>query len=87
PYHDNIPSFGEWGWWIGGRNNLYSKEKIRRLLENIDNFEVMTKYLTPELVKASIQFGKNQLFTESADINMLADTILYDYYLTAWKRN
>ncbi len=87
PFHDNIPSFGEWGWWIGGRNNLYSKEKIRRLLENIDNFEVMTKYLTPELVKASIQFGKNQLFTESADINMLADTILYDYYLTAWKRN
>ncbi|MCK5543832.1 MAG: polyamine aminopropyltransferase, partial [Desulfobulbaceae bacterium] len=86
PYHDNIPSFGEWGWWIGGRDSRYSKESIRQLIENIDNFEVMTKYLTPELVNASVQFGKNQLFTEADDINVLADSRLYDYYLTAWKR-
>ena len=23
PYHDNVPSFGEWGWWIGGHEKHY----------------------------------------------------------------
>ena len=37
PYHDNVPSFGEWGWWIGGSAELYRPEKLRSILLGIED--------------------------------------------------
>ncbi|MCP4685352.1 MAG: spermidine synthase, partial [bacterium] len=32
PYHDNVPSFGEWGWWIAGRKERYAAEDLQTKL-------------------------------------------------------
>ena len=85
PFHDNVPSFGEWGWWIGGRQERYSAETIETRMRNTERFEVSTKYLTPALLKASLAFGKNQLKTDDLEINTLLNGLAFTYYLNAWQ--
>ncbi len=85
PYHDNVPSFGEWGWWIGGAGELYRPEKLRSILLGIENVSVETRYLTPDLIRASLHFGKTQLTTEETSITTLTDSNVLQYYLQAWK--
>ncbi len=86
PYHDNVPTFGEWGWWIGGRVERYSTETIAQKLRTTDTFEVSTKYLTPELVHASLIFGKNQLKSLNSNVNTIDNNVAFAYYLKAWQR-
>lgn len=86
PYHDNVPSFGEWGWWIGGRQERYSASLIRSRLASLKPFTVPTRYLTPALVASSLEFGKNQLESTYQDVNVLVDSRVYEYYLQGWQR-
>jgi spermidine synthase len=86
PYHDSIPSFGEWGWWIGGRDDRHSESQLREAMQNLKPFSVPTRYLTPELVGASLIFGRGQLDTLETSINTLTRDAVYRYYLEAWKR-
>ena len=86
PFHDNVPSFGEWGWFIGGNMNFYSKETLKAKLRNLSDLGVPTKYLIPELIHSSLYFGKDQLFTNNSDITSVASNNVYLYYLKAWQR-
>jgi spermidine synthase len=87
PFHDNVPSFGEWGWWIGGKREMISEENLREKLKSIQKLEVAVRYLTPALIRASLQFGKDQLATSHTDINTVMSNRLYDYYIEGWQRN
>lgn len=86
PYHDNVPSFGEWGWWLGGNTTLNSTERLKAQIEEIKTFSVETRYLTPALVKGSLVFGKNQLLSINSDISTITGSQVYKYYLKAWKQ-
>lgn len=85
PFHDNVPSFGEWGWWIGGRDTFYSETKLKHALSDTPNLTRHTKYLTSELTRASLHFGKNQLETDQQSVNTITNPCIYNYYLEAWK--
>ena len=85
PYHDNVPSFGEWGWWLGGRRESWSPAKLRWKLAAVNKLEVPTRYLTPELIRASLSFGRGQLETRETRITTLANHAIYDYYLKGWQ--
>ena len=84
PYHDNVPTFGEWGWWIGGHDYVYGPEKIRSRLEGVDSLHVDTEYLNPELIGASLVFGTNYFDFEPDDISTLSSPRVYSYYLMGW---
>ncbi len=85
PYHDNVPSFGEWGWWLGGRADRYSAETIYKRLRSINDVKVPTSYLTPALIKASLSFGKDQLKSKETEINTLTNGLAFTYYVNAWQ--
>ncbi|MEA1924014.1 MAG: polyamine aminopropyltransferase [Pseudomonadota bacterium] len=85
PYHDNIPSFGEWGWWIGGHRVRWSTNGLKSKLEQTTTLAVPTCYLTPELINASLNFGKNQLNTNANEINTLVNHKIFTYYLKGWQ--
>ncbi|MCD6291871.1 MAG: spermidine synthase, partial [Deltaproteobacteria bacterium] len=85
PYHDNVPSFGEWGWWIGGRQERWSTKGLRKRLEQITSITVPTRYLTPNLIHAALDFGKNQLKTKENEINTLVNHKIFTYYLKGWQ--
>lgn len=92
PYHDNVPSFGEWGWWLASLRPIDSNPsatsislKTRILqLKNAD-LKVKTKYLTTTLVKGSLFFGKDQLKSSYSDYTTLTESRVYHYYLQGWK--
>ncbi len=89
PYHDNVPSFGEWGWWIGGHQERWAAEELpkslKETLKQTTKLEVPTRYLTPELIHASLNFGKNQLDSEENEINTLVNHKIFTYYLKGWQ--
>ena len=84
PYHDNVPSFGEWGWWICTKRNTYTENELRQRLEGIEAMTVDTRYITADLIRASMIFGKNQLFSDNSDVTTLTRTFVHDYYLQGW---
>jgi spermidine synthase len=85
PYHDNVPSFGEWGWWIAAKADKISEQTIVHRLKTLGTIPVETSYLTPELVNSSLFFGKNQLNSETKTINTITNNLIYDLYLNSWQ--
>ena len=85
PYHDNVPAFGEWGWWIGGRDDFYQRDAISDKMEAIDRIFVKTRYITPALIKASTEWGKDVLATTYNDTTTISSPKAFEYYLDAWK--
>ncbi len=85
PYHDNVPSFGEWGWWIGGNARLYETKSILGMVEEAQTINEHTRYLTPEVMQASFTFGKGQLQAERDGITTLTSSTIYQLYLKAWE--
>lgn len=82
-YHHNIPSFGDWGWFLAGET--IDKERIVRGFQKLDSFDVNTSYLSPKLFLASLEFGKNQLISSRKDINTLMEpALLFIYTHNAW---
>ncbi|MCF6311974.1 MAG: polyamine aminopropyltransferase [Verrucomicrobiales bacterium] len=91
PYHDNVPSFGEWGWWIATLNSKTTNPsdtsislKTRILQLDHSDLKVNTRYLTTTLVKASLFFGKDQLHSPYSDYTTLTESRVYHYYLQGW---
>ncbi len=85
PYHDNVPSFGEWGWWIGGNAKLYDADRIRGMVGENRVMNEHTRYLTPEMMQASFIFGKGQLEARHDGITTLTSSTIYQLYLKAWE--
>lgn len=85
PYHDNVPSFGEWGWWLGGNKNRWSAQTLKKALAEVKKITVATRYLTPELIHASLYFGKDQLISDETAINTLVNHKIFTYYLQGWQ--
>jgi len=98
PYHDNVPSFGEWGWWLGRMLSVETKPSVevspmhfyndlqnQILTMNEDNMIVEMKYLTLMLMKGSLDFGRGMLDSEYHDTTTLTENRVYHYYLQGWK--
>lgn len=83
PFHENVPSFGEWGWWIAGRDQEITAAEIRTRMRSITDLAVPTRYITPELIAASLLFGKGALKTEETEINTMLNCMIYLYYSRA----
>jgi len=79
PYHYNIPSFGDWGFYIAGKNNKY-QSKITDM-----KITVNTKFLTEDVFKSALVFGKNELMSNDKSINTLMEPkLFYIYNNNSW---
>lgn len=84
PYHDNVPSFGDWGWIMAWKNR--DEGEIRKRIAATETFGVDTAYLTPDAFRAALSFGKGSLATSETRINTLMEPALLTYYLDeSWK--
>jgi len=86
PYHDNVPSFGEWGWWLGRVISPNHQEKLKSQISALteNDFQSNSKYLSVDLIKSSLIFGRNQLISQHSDITSLTESKVYYYYLQGW---
>lgn len=87
PIHQHVPSFGDWGWWIAGHKESYGGETLKNTLESDHAIPANVRYITSELIKGSLLFGKNSLNSDLQDVNSLLDKKIYHHYEKALARN
>ena len=83
PYHENVPSFGDWGWFLAWHADV-SADKIDERIQQI-HFPVETRFITPEVFKSELVFGKHALDSTNKEINtLLHPTLLTLYNHESW---
>lgn len=80
PYHDNVPSFGDWGFWLCWKDQIV-ESKVQSRIAQIDSFAVSTRYLTPEVFRRAMVFGKGWLSAKNTEVNTLMHPVLLQYYV------
>jgi len=78
PYHENVPSFGDWGWYLCTRSTIDKNRLINRISSL--EFRVPTLYLTPKVFQSQTVFGKGMLTTQNTEINTLLFPVLLTLY-------
>ena len=80
PFHDHVPSFGDWGWHLAWRGGP-SVEEMRERLRQADPLPVPTDYVSPEVINSVFVFGKNTLtLDENVHINTKFRPVILAYY-------
>lgn len=86
PYHDNVPSFGEWGWYIGWKKANGRREDILEKIMSMKTTPVKTRYITPDLIRSSLVFPRKWLEKmDEVKVNTRMNPVLVSYYNSAWK--
>lgn len=81
-YHDNVPSFGEWGWTIGSKSGASPLTRLNKLTE----LPVAHQWLNLAILKASFIFPNN-FYQDKEDIeaNILGSHTIYQLHQKAWQ--
>lgn len=81
-YHDNVPSFGEWGWTIGAKRGASPLAR----LEALKQLPVKHSWLNLAILKSAFIFP-NDFYKDEAsiDINTLGSHTLYQLHQKAWQ--
>ncbi len=85
PIHHTVPSFGDWGWWIAGHQERYGEKGLQERVSNGRLPVSETRYLTRDLIRSSLYFGKGSLKTDQQDINTILDDRIFRHYQKAWQ--
>lgn len=85
PIHHTVPSFGDWGWWIAGHQERFGEKGLSERIRNGRLPLDETNYLTRDLIRSSLHFGKGSLKTDNQDISSILDDRIFRYYQKAWQ--
>jgi spermidine synthase len=86
PYHANVPSFGEWGYYLGVCGNQKREALLFNKIAALQQFGAATVYATPEFFRASLVFPKGWLESSKAGVNTISNPVLLELYLhEAWR--
>ncbi|MDR4503363.1 MAG: polyamine aminopropyltransferase [Candidatus Scalindua sp.] len=81
PYHNNIPTLGEWGWCLGMREETITFDMLKSKVMKIDLENIPTQFLNNEAIISMIHFGKGILNKkEAVKINTILNPVLVQYY-------
>ncbi len=84
PYRQNIPSFGDWGYYLAWTNQE-TPAQVKQRLSSLNRFQVDSEFITPELLAASFAFGKGELVSESNCVNtIMMPCLLKNYLEKSW---
>lgn len=86
PIHHSVPSFGDWGWWIAGHKERWGKTGLGLRLTERSVLPDSTRYITGELIRSSMIFGKHGLTSDNQEINTILRDRVYFYYQSAWAK-
>ena len=78
PFHENVPSFGDWGWYIAWHSNIRT-EKVMGKIDRL-SIDVPTKFISPKVFRKELIFGKDELITKNKLINTILHPVLLNIY-------
>ncbi|MCP4411039.1 MAG: polyamine aminopropyltransferase, partial [Gammaproteobacteria bacterium] len=80
PYHNQIPTLGEWGWCMGMRKDVVTNERLKKELLKID-LTIPTTFLNKDAIVSMVHFGKGVLDKEEdIEVNTILNPVLVKYY-------
>jgi spermidine synthase len=89
PYHNQIPTMGEWGWVVAGKTLDVDRAELKRRLVAENFAGIPTRFLNRDAMISMIHFGKGVLDDDSirsVKINTEFDPVLYRYYMAgSWE--
>ena len=81
PYHNHIPTLGDWGWCLGVKKEVATLDQLKKEIVNVDLNDLHTKFLNNDAVMSMVHFGKGILeLKNSVEINTVLDPVLVKYY-------
>jgi spermidine synthase len=81
-YHDNVPSFGEWGWTIASKLGNSPRQRLQQL----SVIPVTQHWLTLELMLAAFNFPQDfYQHKHKIPVNYLGSHTLYQLHQQAWQ--
>jgi spermidine synthase len=81
-YHDNVPSFGEWGWTIATKLGASPLNRLKALNE----LPIKHRWLTLPLLISSFEFPQNfYLKKDDIPVNYLGSHAIYQLHQNAWR--
>ena len=81
-YHDNVPSFGEWGWTIASKIGASPLTRLK----NIADFPTPHHWLTLPMTINAFEFSKGFYEdSESVPVNYLGSHAIYQLHQKAWQ--
>jgi spermidine synthase len=84
PYHENVPSFGDWGWIIGSPS--MASNALTDRAQSLDSFPVDTLAVDNSVFHRSLIFNKGALKSANNEISTLLRPTVFNYYTyEAWK--
>ncbi len=81
-YHDNVPSFGEWGWTIAAKTGLSPLQR----LNNLQALPIAHTWLNLAILKAAFVFPNNFYENKNEiEVNTLGSHTIYQLHQKAWQ--
>lgn len=77
PYHDYVPSFGEWGYTMAMQRGSYTLP---------DSFPPGLRYLNKAVLEQMLYFPADMRATQPVAVNRLDNQVLVDYFEQEWGR-
>ena len=85
PYHENVPSFGEWGWYLAWREGGDEENMLRRI-DGLTELSVGTRYLTADVLRGAFRFGRGWLDGAAGiEVNTKMRPVLVRYLREGWR--
>jgi spermidine synthase len=85
PYHDNVPSFGDWGFILAWKGRAIPDGAVRKRIAAMD-IGVPTRYITSDVFRSALIFGKGRLESENREISTLMRPVILELYTReGWK--
>ncbi|GLX79565.1 polyamine aminopropyltransferase [Thalassotalea insulae] len=82
-YHDNVPSFGEWGWTIAAKMGNSPRQRLQQLT----SFPVKQHWLTLPMLLGSFEFPNDFYHNkQNVPVNYLGSHKLYQLHQQAWQQ-
>ena len=81
-YHDNVPSFGEWGWTIASKTGAAPLTRLQKL----DKLPVQHHWLTLPMITNAFDFSRDFYSNkDNVPINYLGSHAIYQLHQQAWQ--
>lgn len=81
-YHDNVPSFGEWGWTIASKLGKSPRSRLKEL----DTMPVSHHWLTLPMILNAFEFpNKFYSISDEIPVNYLGSHAIYQLHQQAWQ--
>ncbi|MEW6264306.1 MAG: polyamine aminopropyltransferase [Thermodesulfobacteriota bacterium] len=88
PYHNQIPTMGEWGWVLGVRAGEVDEARLRQRALALDYSQAPTRFFNREAMISMVHFGKGVFDPDleaEIEVNTQANPVLNTYYRAgAW---